>query len=225
MSAALWWTVAGIIAALIGGYVAGRLSGRPKVSTAGWHGITSWALTTLLIFWLLTSTIGAVVGGAFATVGNAAGGLGTAATAAAPALANADPFASIEDQVRSASGGEDPAALRDAAIAAMRSAVTGDPAQAQDAQERAAQALARAQNVPLEQARADVASYAQQYQQAVDQAKQKAAEVAQATTKVVATGALFGFFALLLGAIASWFGGRLGTVNPTITELTPRIRR
>ena len=85
--------------------------------------------------------------------------------------------------------------------------------------------LARAQNVPLEQARADVASYAQQYQQAVDQAKQKAAEIAQATTKVVSTGALFGFFALLLGAIASWFGGRLGTVNPTITELTPRIRR
>ena len=32
-------------------------------------------------------------------------------------------------------------------------------------------------------------------------------------------------FALLLGAIASWFGGRLGTVNPTITELTTRVRR
>ena len=226
IGAAIWWTLSGILAAFIGGYVAGRLSGRPKELTAAWHGITSWALTTLLIFWLLTTTIGTIVGGTFATISSAVGGLGqTAATAAAPMLANSDPFGAIEDQLRSTTVGEDPTALRDAAVAAVRSAVTGDPAQAQDAQERAAQALARAQNVPVEDARAQVAGYVQQYQQGVDQAKQKAAEVAQATTKIVSTGALFGFFALLLGAIASWFGGRFGTVDPTITAITSRLRR
>src|SRR3712207_9239710 len=101
IGAGIWFAVSGILAALIGGYAAGRLSGRPKESTTGWHGITAWALTTLLIFYLLTSTMGAVLGGAFSTLSNAVGGLGqTAATAAAPALAQADPFSGIENEIR-----------------------------------------------------------------------------------------------------------------------------
>jgi hypothetical protein len=35
---------------------------------------------------------------------------------------------------------------------------------------------------------------------------------------VVSRGALFGFVALLLGALAGWFGGRSGEVTPTLTE-------
>lgn len=229
ISAGIWWTVSGIIAAFIGGYAAGRLSGRPKESTTGWHGITAWALTTLLIFYLLTSTMGAVLGGAFSTLGNVVGGLGqtaaSAAGAAAPALADADPFSAIENQVRAASGGQDPAAMRDAAIAAVRAAVTGDQAQAQEAQERAAQAIARAQNIPVEDARNQVGQYAQQYQQTVDRAKQQATEAANTAADVASTAALFGFIGLVLGAIAAWFGGRFGTVEPTITAFRSRIGR
>ena len=224
IAAGLWWTVSGIIAAFVGGYVAGRLSGRPKESTTGWHGITAWAFTTLLIFYLLTTTIGAVVGGTFSTLSNAVGGIGqTAAQAAAPALANADPFAAIEEQVRST--GNDPEALRNAAVSAVRAAVTGDQAEAQEAQNRAAEALARAQNIPIEEARAQVQGYAQQYQQAVDQAQQTATEAADAAASAVSTGALFGFFALVLGAAAAWFGGRFGTVEPTITAFRSRLQR
>lgn len=35
IGAALWWTVAGVIGAFLGGHAAGRLSSRPKESTAG----------------------------------------------------------------------------------------------------------------------------------------------------------------------------------------------
>jgi hypothetical protein len=224
VGAAIWWTLSGIIAAFIGGYVAGRLSGRPKESTTGWHGITAWAVTTLLIFYLLTSTVGAVVGGAFRTVGSAVGGITqTAATAAAPALAEADPFAAIEQQVTAASGGTDPTAMRDAAVAAVRAAVTGNEAEAEAARVRAAEALARAQNIPVEQARAQVDQYAQQYQQTVDQVQQQAAEAADTAARVASTAALFGFIALVLGAVAAWFGGRFGTVEPTITAVRERI--
>jgi hypothetical protein len=223
IGAAIWWTIAGIIAAFIGGYVAGRLSGRPKESTTGWHGITAWAVTTLLIFYLLTSTVGAVLGGAFRTIGNAVGGITeTAATVAAPALAEADPFAGIETQVRSADG-QDPAALRDAAVSAVRSAVTGDAAEAEAARTRAAEALARAQNIPVEEARTQVDQYAEQYQQTIDQVQQQAAEAADAAANVASTAALFGFFALVLGAAAAWFGGRFGTVEPTITAFRERV--
>ena len=53
IGAGLWWALSGIIAAFVGGYIASRLSGRPKASTGGWHGLTSWALTTLVVFYLL----------------------------------------------------------------------------------------------------------------------------------------------------------------------------
>jgi hypothetical protein len=39
IGAAIWWTVSGILAALAGGFAAGRLAGQPKESTAGWHGL------------------------------------------------------------------------------------------------------------------------------------------------------------------------------------------
>src|SRR4051812_23390205 len=158
MGAAIWWTVSGIIAAFVGGYTAGRLSGKPKNTTAGWHGLTTWALTTLLIFWLLSSAVGGILGGIYNTVSGAIGSVGsaagTAAQSAAPSLANVtDPFSQIEQSVRSSTGGNDPQALRDSAVAAVRAAMTGDQAQAQDARERAAQAISRAQGIPVEDAR------------------------------------------------------------------------
>jgi hypothetical protein len=177
-----------------------------------------------VVFAVLTTTAGAIAGGALRILGTVAGGamqaVGTTAktaveTAATGIAQTANPLASIEKSVRDASGGSDPAALRDAAIAAVRAAVTADPAQAQEARERAAQALAKAQGVPIDDARGKVARYEQQYHQAVDQAKQQATEAAQAATAAVSRGAFFGFIALILGAIAAWIGGRMGAVDPT----------
>jgi hypothetical protein len=226
IGAGLWFALSGIIAALAGGYTAGRLAGRPQESTAGWHGLTTWALTTLVVFYLLTSTVGGILGGAYRTISSALGNVAqavgstaqTAAQVAAPNLARVtDPFSDIEQSVRGATGGNDPAALRDAAVAAVRAAVTGDQQKAQEARERAAQAIARAQDIPIEQARTQVQQYEQQYRQAADEAKRQATEVADATAKAVSRGALFGSISLLLGALAGWFGGRMGAVKPTIT--------
>jgi hypothetical protein len=224
VAAGVWYVVAGIVASYAGGYVAGRLSGRPVASTAAFHGLTSWAVTTLVVFYLLTTALGGIIGGAFSGLSGAMGGLGRAAGSvaqvAAPSVANAtDPMGAIERQLREASGGDDPAALRDAAVSAVKAALAGDQAQAQDARERAAQALAKTQNISVEEARAKVGQYEQQYRQATEKAKQQAVEAAQMTTKVVSRGALVGFFALVLGAVAAWFGGRSGTVMTTETDL------
>jgi hypothetical protein len=226
IGAGLWFALSGILASLAGGYAAGRLAGKPKESTAGWHGLTTWALTTLVIFYLLSSTVGGILGGAYRTVSGALGGVTsavgqtaqTAAQAAAPGLAQVtDPFGAIERQVRDTTGGNDPAALRDAAVAAVRAALTGDQARAEEARTRAAEAIARAQNIPVEEARKRVAGYEQQYRQTADQAKQQAAEAADTAATAVSRGALFGALGLILGAVAAWFGGRMGTVEPTIT--------
>lgn len=164
VSTAVWFVVSGLIASFAGGYVASRLSGRPVRSTGALHGLTSWAVTTLVIVYLLTTSVGALVGGVFSGLGGIVSSAGstvaTAATTAAPALATAtDPMAGIERNIRDASGGNDPAALRDAAVASVRAAITGDQAKAEEARTRAADAIAKAQNIPADQAKQQVAQY------------------------------------------------------------------
>jgi hypothetical protein len=219
VGAGIWWALSGLIAAAAGGYTAGRLAGRPQESTAGWHGLTAWAFTTLVVFYLLTSTMGSIIGGAYRTVAGAAGTITSTAGGAVQTAATqmTDPFASIERSVRGATGGNDPAALRDTAVTAVRALVTGDPGQAQDARERAAQAIAQAQNIPVDQARSQVQQYEQQYRQAAATVQRQAAEAAEVAAEAVSMGALFGAIALILGAVASWFGGRLGAVEPTLS--------
>ena len=212
IGAGIWFAVSGILAALIGGYAAGRLSGKPKESTAGWHGLMSWAVSTLVVFYLLTTTMGSILGGTFRTLGSVAGTVGSTAAEVA-SQPDSDPFSAIEQAIRGGQAGN----VGDAAIAAVRAALTGDEGQSEEARERAAQAIAQAQNVPIEQARTQVAQYEQQYRQTAQQAKQTATEVADTATTATSTGALLGALSLILGAIAAWFGGRIGSVDPTIT--------
>ena len=225
VGAGLWFALSTLLAALAGGYAAGRLAGVPRESTAGWHGLTAWALTTLVIFYLLGSTVGGVLGGAYRGMTNALGNVSSAVGSTAETVTQiavtriADPFSSIEESIRSAVPGNDPATLRDAAIAAIRGVVTGDPQQVGEARERAAQVVARAQNISVENARTQVQQYEQRYRQTVDRAKQQATQAADTAAKAVSRAALFGAIALLLGAIAGWFGGRMGAVDPSLTAL------
>jgi hypothetical protein len=221
---ALWYGITGIIAAFIGGFIASRLSGRTLAATGALHGLATWAVTTLLLLYLLTTAIGGLIGGALSGLGAVAGGIGstvaTAAQTAVPALNDvADPFGVIQDQIAQATGGADPQALQNAAIAAVRAAVTGDEGQAEQARETAAQALARSQNIPVEQARTQVEGYQQQYQATMESARQQAVAAADAAAAATSAGAIAAFVALLLGAVAGWFGGRMGIAAPIVTSL------
>lgn len=223
----IWFVVAGIVAAFLGGYIASRLSGRPSKPTGGFHGLTTWAVTTLVVLYLLTTSVGALIGGAFSGLSSVVGGVGqTAATTAAtavPAIANStNPMSGIEEQIRGTTG-NDPKVLQDAAIAAVQAAVTGDTAKAAEARNRAAEAVAKAQGIPVDQARTQVEQYEKTYRDNVAAAKKQALDAAQAATTAVSAGAILGFLALALGAIASWFGGVSGTKHAvTPEEITTR---
>ena len=41
IAAGIWWALSGILAALAGGYTAGRLSGQPTETSGPWHGLTA----------------------------------------------------------------------------------------------------------------------------------------------------------------------------------------
>ncbi len=223
MGAGIWFVVSGIVASLAGGAIAGRLSGKPLAGAAALHGLVSWAVTTLVVLYLLTSAATGLVGGALGTVSGALGGAGnlvggtvqTAAQAAAPSLSKiSNPLDGIEQKVREQAAGQDPQAARDAAVAAVKALFTGDSAQKSQAESRAADALARAQNIPVDQARQQVQDYQKQYEQAVATAKQKAEAAAVAAKSAATQGAFYAAIALILGALAAYFGGRLGAPKP-----------
>ena len=77
-----WWAVISILATGIGGFVAGRLAGIPRSMTGAIHGLSVWAVTTLLTLWLATSAVGTVMGAATSvlttTARVATGAVGTA---------------------------------------------------------------------------------------------------------------------------------------------------
>jgi hypothetical protein len=133
-----------------------------------------------------------------------------------------DPIARIETQIRSASGGQDPAALRDAAASAIRAALSGDPADQAAATDKAAEVLAKAQDIPVDQARSQVDQYQQQYKDALAKAKLQAKQAADAAAKTVSRGALFGTLALLLGALAAFAAGKASAFDLTLTGSQPR---
>lgn len=217
IAAGVWYVVSGIVASFAGGYVAARMSGKTAATTGALHGLTTWAATTLLVIYLLTTAASGIIGGAFSGIASAVGGLGqTVAQTAAPAISQLNPLEELEQQVRAT--GTDPEALNAAAISAMRAVVTGTEAEKAEARERAATALASARNIPVEQARTDVQAYEARYTQAVATAKEEAVQAADTAASVVSTGALIAFFSLVLGAVAGWLGGRSGVVHPVYAD-------
>jgi len=224
IGAGIWYVLSGIVAAYVGGYVAARMSGRTVPTTGALHGLTTWAFTTLLVLYLLTSTVGGIVGGAFSGVTGALGGLGqTVAQTAAPALANSNPLDAIEGEVRAT--GTDPDALQANAVNAIRALVVGGQSGTDEARNQAAQALAQARGIPQDQALAQVQQIEQRANAAIESAKQTATQAADTAASVVSTGALLAFAALVLGAIAGWLGGRSGVVHPVFADRIVPTRR
>ncbi len=215
--------MSGLISSFVGGYVAARMSGRTVATTGAMHGLTAWAFTTLLVLWLLTTSVGSIVGGALGGVASAVGTVGdTLAQSAGPLAQQLDPAEFIERQVRGT--GESPEALQAEAANALRQLIIAGDAPDANVRQRAVDALARAANVPPEQAEQRLDEIVAQYRQTVERVQTAAAETADTAASVVSTGALIAFAALVLGAIAGWFGGRSGVVHPVIADRLARSR-
>jgi hypothetical protein len=225
MASAIWYGVSGLIAAFAGGYIAARMSGKTVPTTGALHGLTTWAVTTLLVLYLVSTSLGSIIGGTFRGIAGAVGGVGQAATeVAGPMLEDANPLEALERGVEAT--GTDPEALTASAVNAMRRVVMSDESGAAQARQEAAQALSEARDIPLSDAEQQVAELEQQYRQTVEQARQTATEAADAAASAVSTGALAAFVALLLGAAAGWLGGRSGVVHPVYADrLLPRRTR
>lgn len=264
IGAGIWWSVSSLIALYTGGWVSAHLAGVPRKVDGVLHGLLTWGLSTLLMLYLLTTTVGAMIGGAFKLVGGVASTVTETVAAVAPEAADA-----VADQFEDADISWE--GIKQQARTVLRQ--TGAPAlqpdlleqQVEDAMSSTADTVQDAAQTPTttdaefesllerllrrgetvasaadreavinvlvargmseDEAASTVDNWQQTYAQALAQAEQlkveaetKARAVAEQTAEAVASGALWGFFALLLGAIAAAIGGAAGRPSEFVAQ-------
>jgi hypothetical protein len=69
--ALIWWIVSILISLFLGGLTAGRLAGIPRTSDSMLHGLLTFSMFTLVMFYLITTTVGSIVSGVGGIVGQA----------------------------------------------------------------------------------------------------------------------------------------------------------
>lgn len=216
IGAGIWWTVSSLIALFIGGWAAGHLAGNPVKGDGALHGFLTWALSTLVMLYLVSSAVGTVVGGAFSVLGRTVSATAPAAADAASERVRSGDFS--WDEIKAELGqvlGQDPANVaQDPQLQAAveRLLKGGNPTPA----DRAAAIDALEQSgMSREQAAARV----QQWEQTYAQTKTDVKQTTEATADTVATSSLMGFFALLLGAAAAAWGGATGAPRRVIATV------
>lgn len=228
-SSIVWMIVSTVVAMFVGGYIAARVSGARTLSEGVLHGFLSWALMSLLMFTLLTSALGNVLGTTARTLGQGAGALGQAAGNVAPQAAEAlrdnapgeRIIGNLSDELRNVvTSPEQAAALinqMDLAGVIRRFQAEGGQGLNPTDRSNLINLLVSQGGVGTEQATAAINRFEQALVDARTQAlslRDRAEGQARETGEVAAryasrTGfALFG--AMLLGALSSSLGGRFG---------------
>lgn len=236
---ALWWTAAGIIASFVGGYAASRLSGKISPSTGGWHGLTTWAFTIIFMFYLMTTAIGSIAGGAYTIVSD---GLSGAANLAGTAVeetsetarnlsenqngVNSENWNRLQSQIESrldqATGDLQAQDIRQAVFNVVNALVSQNRSAVNEASNQAVTLISESQNISREQAQERLNAYLRQveqtYAEVVGETRQTGTEITETAANYADTlannisqAAWYSFFALLLGALAAYAGGVSGT--------------
>ena len=237
IAAIAWLTFTQIVASGMGGYLSGRLRTKwvdthtDEVyfrDTA--HGFLAWAVAALVSAVLLTSTVGAILGGGAKIVGTVAGG--AAATTAAGAASMATNGSSMEYFVNSlfrsnspatpANGAADPAsptATHQSVSPAQIGEVTGIFANSittgalpQEDRQYVARLIAQNTGISQQEAEQRVQSTYDKAQAKLKEAKDKAQQAADTARKTTSYLMLWTFISLLAGAfvasLCATFGGR-----------------
>ncbi|MBE0596708.1 MAG: hypothetical protein IH614_05525 [Desulfuromonadales bacterium] len=69
MITGIWTGISMLVAAFVGGYVAARISGLSRRTDGIFHGFVVWGVSTLLFAYLITTSVGNLMGGVFNILG------------------------------------------------------------------------------------------------------------------------------------------------------------
>ena len=220
LGAALWWLASTVAALFVGSYVAARLGGVADRFDGVLHGLVIWSVTLIATLYLLTSTVGGLVGGAFRTLGGVASAAGSSLSASAPTLASAAGVTpeTLESRAQAylQPAPADPAAMtpqeaQKEIATAVPGLVSEDPSRVAQSKARIVAIIAAQEKItqPEAQARFEAA------QARLEAARDETVTTAKAAANKAADGAagvsFTAFAALVIGAIAAAIGGALAT--------------
>lgn len=227
MTSGIWLLVTGLISIWVGACVAGRLSGGPRRADGLIHGIVTWSVSTCATLALLATAVGAAIGGTGALLGGALalGGLTKGENSTAPLqeqVKNLFPEAGplLPPTGRTDPGTQPPGKLTELAQKDQQLAAAlgdmekkGGAAQAAEERDKIVGMLTAQYNMEQQQAGNLVQQWDQQFQQAQAQTERKGGDSGKAVASGAASGAIWGFTALMLGLIFAAWGGWVGTAS------------
>ena len=228
VSTAIWLIVVQWLSALLGGYIAGRLRTKwvnlhtDEVffrDTA--HGFLAWALATLLVAGLLSSTISAMIGTGVQAASNVAGGaaMGGAAAAASddanPTAYFVDTLLRPADPARPVEGG----GQASAEVTRILLAAAASGQMAADDRAYLEKLVAARTGLTPEDAKARVDAVLKRADEAAQQAKQAAETARKAGATFALVGALSLFIGAFIASAAAALGGRLRDDNEGALDL------
>jgi len=209
IGAAIWFVFSSIISLFVGGWIAGRLAGIPNKRDGALHGFVTWALASLALFYLLSTAVGGLLGGAASVLGQTASLAARGAQAVTPAATNviAQATGVTPEQVQADAGD----LARDSNFQAFVAGVIKNGQVTPEDRQALANLLVQRRNMSLADANATIDRWQAQITQTVQQTKQTAAQAATTAASGVSKGAFGSFFALLLGLAAAVMGSWTGT--------------
>lgn len=214
--AVVWIAASTLIGIFAGGYVAAHLAGIPDETDGVLHGLLTWALTTVLIFLMLSSTASSVISGVSTLVSDGIGLIGAGVEDVAPEVAEAfgvrdSILEAIREEAGAVEGLENSGTSSQLVIAVTNLArAEADSEEANEARQVAVNLLVEETELTQAEAEQRVNDWQQQYQQAVSDAEELAEEAAVNLADALAavSGVLFVF--LVVGAFAGGAGGYVG---------------
>jgi len=247
----LWMAASILISLFVGGAVAGYMSGRIGRNEGLWHGLTVWAVTTILALWMLTSAAGSVLNGVTNALGQGLGLLGSTAAEIVPEVADTavlqdSLLTSIRDEAGAMNGpavsttstttdttadganataAEQPRSMNASlvlAVGEMLSAEEGSP-EADTARQNVTTMMTDT-GYTQEEATATIDRWERDYRAVAAQASERAEQAAEDIANAVATTAGLTFMVIALGGLAAGAGGFLGAPEVRETVLSRRER-
>src|SRR5215467_8333377 len=222
VGAVIWFVFSSVISLFVGGWIAGRLAGTPNKKDGALHGFVTWGLASLVLFYLLSTAVGGLVGGAASVLGQTASLAARGAEAVTPAATNviAQATGVTPEQVQSEAGD----IARDSNFQAfVGGIIRNGQVTAQDRQ-ALANLLVQRRNMSIQEANATIDRWQAQITQTVQQTKQTAAQAETTAASGVSKGAFGSFFALLLGLVSAVAGSWTGTQGSARSRpVSPRI--
>lgn len=207
--------ITNLLSLFVGGWVAGRLAGSPRRSDSIIHGILTWGVLTLATLFLLSSAVGSLIGGAANLLGSTVSSVAQVAPAASNALGSVVPNVDIQSQVNTFltdAGVQNPEQAGQELVQLATTRVqNGESLTSPAAQQEFTDFLAQNSTLTRQEIETQVKDFTQQADQTLQQVKTDVVQGTEQATDTAGTAALYGFGALLLGAIVAAIGATVGS--------------